>query len=228
MSICVLLTVIPAGCSAAGGPSAQPAPQRRVESPTSPPANPVTTTPAPIADQGLRITLDGKSEARYRAQEVLARLRIPSEAVGRTPAVTGAIVLDSTGRLVAPESKIKVDLRQLRSDQGLRDRFIQTDVMQTNRFPNAEFAGSEVRGLAWPAPTSGEVKFQLAGDLTVHGVTRPAMWDVVAKITGAEIAATASTRAKITDFGMQIPRVPTVLSLEDELTLEVETKTTRG
>lgn len=176
---------------------------------------------------GLRIVLDGNSEARYRAQEVLAQIRVPSEAIGRSRAVTGALVIDASGQLVAPESRITVDLREIRSDSGLRDRFVRDNVLRTAQFPNAEFVGREVRGLPWPAPPTGQLNFQLAGDLTVHGVTRPAVWDVAAEINGPEVSATASTRAKITDFGMQVPRVPTVLSLEDELVLEVETRARR-
>jgi polyisoprenoid-binding protein YceI len=178
-----------------------------------------------LSAQGLRIDFDGSSEARYHAQEVLARTRLPNQAVGRTNQVTGAIVIDSAGKLVPAESKVTVDLRMLTSDERLRDRFIREDTLQTSRFPNAELVVTEVRGLPWPAPTAGEVKFQVAGDLTVHGVTRPTVWDVVANVAGRDVSATATTQVKITDFGMAIPRVATVLSLEDELTLDLETKT---
>ena len=133
-------------------------------------------------------------------------------------------MIDGAGRLVPAASRVTVDLRQLTSDERLRDRFIRDETLQTGRFPSAQFAATEARSLPWPAPESGEVKFQILGDLTVHGVTRPAVWDVVATVSGPEVAATATTKVKITDFGMQIPRVPTVLSIEDELTLDLETK----
>lgn len=162
---------------------------------------------------------------RYRAHEVLVRLRVPSEAVGKTNQVTGAIVIDAAGRLIPAESNITADLRQLQSDERLRDRFIRDETLQTGRFPNAEFAAKEIRGLPWPAPTPGELKFQLVGDLTVHGVMRPVTWDVVASVSGTDVVATATTQTRITEFGMLIPRVLTVVSIEDEITLEVETKT---
>src|SRR4051812_12474957 len=65
----------------------------------------------------------GASEARYRAQEVLSG-RGFNEAVGRTSGVQGSIVLDADGMVVPTESKISVDLTQLRSDSNLRDNFI--------------------------------------------------------------------------------------------------------
>jgi polyisoprenoid-binding protein YceI len=183
---------------------------------------------SPVAASGFRIVLDDASEARFRAQEVLARLRTPSEALGKTSRVTGAVVFDAAGKIVPAESKITVDVSQLQSDQALRDRYIKSETLETSRFPTAVFEATEARGLPWPPPASGEVRFQLLGNLTVHGVTRPATWDVVADVNGNQIHATATTRVKITDFGMQIPQVASVLSLEDELTLEVETTATRA
>ena len=69
---------------------------------------------------------------------------------------------------------------------------------------------------------SGEVAFALLGDLVVHGAARPTLWQVVARVDGAQVAGTATTRVKITDFGMDLPRVAVLLSIEDELGLEVD------
>lgn len=216
----------PSGTGSQPGATAAPP-----QAPASAMSAPSQGLPAPAAVSGQAITIEINpegSEARYRAQEVLARIRIPSEAVGRARPVSGAIAFDAAGKVIPAESKITVDLRMLQSDQGLRDRFVRSDVLQTNRFPNAEFVVQEVRGLPWPPPESGELSFELIGDLTVHGVTRSVTWQAKASVSGREITGTATTRAKITDFGMPIPRVPTVLSLEDELTLELGIKATRS
>lgn len=172
---------------------------------------------------GLRVTLvaDG-SEARYRAREVLVGRGLPSEAVGRTRAVSGTIAVDGGGSLVVAGSAVSVDLRGLQSDERRRDNFIQAETLQTNRYPSADFVPTEVRGLPSPLPTAGEVAFGLLGDLTVHGVARPTLWQVVARVDGAQVAGIAITRLKITDFGMELPRVAVLLSIEDELALEVD------
>ncbi|MBI4213096.1 MAG: YceI family protein [Chloroflexi bacterium] len=176
---------------------------------------------------GIRVTIQpGGSEARYRAREVLVRVRVPSEAVGRARSVSGVIVLDQSGRVVPAESKVTVDLRQLTSNEGQRDRFARSELLQTSRFPNAEFVPSELQGIPWPAPTSGSFGFQLLGDLNVHGVTRPVAWAGTGQIAGNQLTATASTRVNITDFGMPIPQVPVLLSLEDALTLELDVTAT--
>jgi polyisoprenoid-binding protein YceI len=162
------------------------------------------------------------SEARYRAREQLVGRGLPSEAVGRTRAVSGTIAVDGGGSLVAAGSTVSVDLRGLQSDESRRDNFIQRETLQTSRYPTADFLPTEVRSLPSPLPTAGEVAFALLGDLTVHGVARPTLWQVVARVDGAQVAGTATTRVKITDFGMELPRVAVLLSIEDELGLEVD------
>jgi polyisoprenoid-binding protein YceI len=188
------------------------------------PAGGAALAPAAAAqDGGLRLTLvaDG-SEVRYRAREQLVGRGLPSEAVGSTRALTGAVAVDGNGSLLAAESRFSVDLRGLQSNERRRDNFIQAETLQTSRYPTAELVPTEVRGLPSPLPTAGEVAFALLGDLTVHGVARPTLWQVVARVDGGQIAGTATTRVKITDFGMELPRVAVLLSIEDELALEVD------
>lgn len=190
---------------------------------TSVPAATAAPAAPAVAGGPLRFALTpGQSEARFRAQEQLVGRNLPNEAIGKTKDVSGAVAITAQGAIVADQSKVTVDLRTLRSDDGQRDRFIQGNTLQTQRFPNADFVAKSASGIPQPLPTSGEVKFQLMGDLTVRGVTKPAMWEVVATVTGQQLAGTAITRVKMTDFGMTPPRVGPVLSIEDELTLELE------
>jgi polyisoprenoid-binding protein YceI len=85
----------------------------------------------------------------------------------------------------------------------------------------ATFAPREAQGLPSPLPTSGQVTFQLLGDLTVHGVTRPVSWQVTAQFADTSVSGDATTTVNITDFGMTPPRAGPVLSIEDGLTLEL-------
>jgi polyisoprenoid-binding protein YceI len=66
------------------------------------------------------------------------------------------------------------------------------------------------------------VTFQLVGDMTIHSVTRPATWDVTAQVNGQELSGSASTSFTFEDFGMTPPRVPVVLSVEDNIKLEID------
>jgi polyisoprenoid-binding protein YceI len=113
----------------------------------------------------------GQNEVRYRVREQLVRLTLPSDAVGATHEVTGMIVINPDGTIVPDESKVRVNLRTLASDDSRRDGFLRRRTLQTDRFPFAEFVPLEVQGLPSPLPESGEVTFRLVGDLT--SVTLP-------------------------------------------------------
>jgi hypothetical protein len=57
----------------------------------------------------------------------------------------------------------------------------------------------------------------------VHGITHSVTWDVTATVVdGRELTGTALTSFTFADFSLQQPRVPTVLSIEDTIKLELD------
>src|SRR5919197_5968955 len=147
---------------------------------------------------------------------------LPSEAVGSTRSVSGEIFLTADGGINGAASRVVVDLRTLKSDDSDRDDYIQTNTLETAKYPTAEFAPAGAPGLPVPLPSDGSGAFQLVGPLTVHGVTRTVTWDATATFNETEVSGSASTRVRMTDFGMTPPQVWPVLSIQDELTLEID------
>jgi polyisoprenoid-binding protein YceI len=175
-----------------------------------------------------RLVIDSAaSKASYHAHEQLVGRSLPSEAVGSTSSVSGSLVLAADGSIVADQSTISVDVSKLQSDESRRDNFIKSSTLQTSRFPMATFVPREAQGLPSPLPTSGQATFQLVGDLTVHGVTRPATWQVTAQFGDGTVSGTATTSVNISDFGMSPPKAGPVLSIEDGLTLELASTAAR-
>src|SRR5688572_31297617 len=129
------------------------------------------------APPAVRFEVGKGSRAEYRVREQLARLNFPNDAVGATESVTGALVIEPDGRF-APDSKVTVDMRSLRTDEPKRDGFVRENTLETTRYPLAEFVPRRQKGLASPIPTSGSATFQLIGDMTLHGVTSELTWDV--------------------------------------------------
>jgi polyisoprenoid-binding protein YceI len=162
------------------------------------------------------------SEARYRVRETLAGRSLPSDAVGATKDISGQIVVDSTGKVVKDASRISVNLANLKSDQDRRDNFLRQNTLETARYPEVVFVPTEVRGLPSPLPTSGEVTFEILGDLTVKGVTKPTTWQATATVEGDEVQGKAQTSFTFNTFGMSQPRVALVLSIEDNIRLEID------
>jgi polyisoprenoid-binding protein YceI len=182
-----------------------------------------TTSSDPPAQAGnLVLKLVAGSQANYRVREQLVGHSLPNDAVGTTSALTGSISIRPDGTILSDESSFIVDLRTLKSDESRRDGFIQRSTLQTSKYPTATFVPTAVEGLASPLPNSGDVTFKLKGDLTVHGVTKPVTWDVQATIAGQGLSGFASTAFKFEDFGMNPPKVPMVLGVVDNITLEVK------
>jgi polyisoprenoid-binding protein YceI len=155
-------------------------------------------------------------------QEQLAGVNFPSDAVGATTLVAGAIVMSADGKVLPGQSRLTVDLRGLTSDDSRRDRFLRNTTLRTVLYPTAEFVPAEAVGLAWPLPTSGSATFQLKGDMTVRGVTKPLTWDVTATFSDAQVAGAATTAFTFADFGLSVPRVFLVLSVEETIRLKVD------
>ena len=216
----------PAAASPATSPAVPTVPPVGATS-ASPAASPSPNAALPAGAVRLTVVSEG-TEARFRALEQFANVATLSEAVGTTNAVSGNIVLGAQGAVVPEQSKIVIDLTTLRTDEERRDNFIKRNTLQTDQFPNAELVVRQATGLPWPLPTSGQATFQLMGDLTLHGVTRPTVWEVQATMADREVSGMAKTGVKMTDFGMTTPRTGSVLSVNDDVTLELSFRALRS
>ncbi|HEV2126374.1 MAG TPA: YceI family protein [Chloroflexota bacterium] len=208
--------------------AARPAVQPAVPA-VAPPSQAITTSNAPAAAGTVVFQiLPQQSQAIFRVREQLAGRELPNDAVGTTNAVTGQLALRQDGTVVSDASKITVDLRELKTDESRRDNFIKQNTLQTAQFPLAEFVPTRAEGVPSPLPTSGEYNFRLIGTMTMHGQQKETAWDVRAKRDGEQLAGTATTAVKFGDFGMTPPRVPLVLSIVDEIRLEVNLVARQG
>ncbi len=167
------------------------------------------------------VLVPAKSEASYAVREQLAKLNLPSDAVGKTKSVAGSISLNPDGTIDSAHSKITVELSTLQTDQSMRDNFVSRNVLQTSQYPQAIFVPTQINGLSVPIPQSGSVTFKVIGDLTIRNVTKPVTWDVTGSIANGEATGTATTSFTFEDFSLTQPQVPVVLSVVDKITLNV-------
>lgn len=162
--------------------------------------------------------------ARYRVREQLMQHDLPNDAVGETQQVTGGIALDGNGAIVPAASRIVVQIGQLTSDQSRRDGYVHRRLLQADSFPTVEFVPTAYSGITPAAvkSTTGPMTFDLTGNLTVHGTTRPTTWHVTAQRAGDRITGNAATRFTFADFGLTQPRMPFILSVADTIGLEYD------
>jgi polyisoprenoid-binding protein YceI len=162
------------------------------------------------------------SEARYRVREQLASLSFPNDAVGVTKQISGSVTLLPDGTIDSAVSEFVVNLASLQTDSDRRDNFVRRNLLQTDRYPTAVFVPNRVSGLSYPLPDSGEVSFDLIGDMTIRDVTREVTWTVSGTIQDGQAVGQAVIRLTFEDFNLTKPSVASVLSIEDHIDLEVD------
>lgn len=195
--------------------------ERPAPSPTAAPT--ATATPEPAAGPPPVFTLAAGSIARYKVEEVLARTGFKI-ATGETDAVAGQVVFDADGGIDAAGSRIVVQAATLRTDSDRRDGYVRNRTLQTDIYPEVVFIPQSIE---WQDPPPGELRgtldFTIAGDLTVKDQTRPVTWDATAEFNDdGSVTGFASVQFTFDDFGMDKPSVAIVLSVEDEILLELD------
>lgn len=161
------------------------------------------------------------NEARYRVREQLLHHDLPNDAVGNTSAITGGISLSPAGEIDVAASKITIGVTSLKSDQERRDGYVQHRLLETAQYPTVVFVPTSMTGVKMPIG-SAEQSFDVAGNLTVHGVTKPTVWHVKAKSSGSDITGSGWTQFTFTDVQLAQPRVPVLLSVADTIKLEYD------
>jgi polyisoprenoid-binding protein YceI len=204
----------PAGAPAAPGGGRQGAPQPPPPDPTKP----------------AKLEIAEGTTARYKVREQLAGISFPSDAVGTTQGVTGTIVINPDGSIDAAKSKLTVDLRTLKSDQQMRDGYIQGRTLETEKFPLLEFVPKRVVGLPAPLPSGrgAQSGFELIGDMTLHGVTKEVTWQVVAVFGNDQVGGRATTTLLFPTFNLTKPTLARLMSVEDKIELEIEFRCKRS
>jgi polyisoprenoid-binding protein YceI len=189
-----------------------------------------STVPPPDPTKPARLEITEGTKARYKVREQLAGISFPSDAVGTTEAVTGVIVLNPDGTIDASRSKVTVDLRTIKSDQQMRDGYIQSRTLETEKFPMLEFVPRRAVGLPVPLPAGMQAQagFQLVGDMTLHGVTSEATWNIVATFGNELVAGRATTTLLFPTFQLTKPSLARLLSVDDKIELEIEFKCKRS
>jgi len=173
-----------------------------------------------VADAPVVYTVDSEaSTAEYVAQEELASIGA-NEVTGTTNAIIGSILLDEGG-VPLKCSNFAVDMRTLETDEAKRDNFLRSNTLESDTYPYATFVLASVEGLDGGLVEGETATIQLVGDLTLHGVTRTATWDAEVTLEGDTLTGTATTTFVIADYDMEKPIVGPVVSIEDEIVLNV-------
>lgn len=169
-------------------------------------------------------SIDSGTFVGYRVQEELRGIG-DTTATGRTPAVTGELVID--GSQVTTVA-IQADLTQLTSDEAFRDGAIRERGIETDTFPTATFTTTAPIELPDEATDGEAFTITATGDLTLHGVTQPVAWELDAQLVGDTIVIVGQLPIVMSDYDITPPQAGPVLAISDEGIAEIQLRLARS
>ena len=183
-----------------------------------------TASATPIPSTGLRTfqIVPAQTIASYSVYENLILQNKPNnDAIGTTHSVQGSFRLRTGASPLVAAMNITVDLRTLQTDSPMRDHFVRQNYLETDTYPTATFISTSTQGLPKTYSDGQMVRFQLIGNLTLHGKTNKEVFDVQGKVTGNTITGTATSTIYMTDFGIQPPDLANIAIAQNKVLITV-------
>lgn len=165
-----------------------------------------------------------ESRASFTLEEDLRGVR--TTVIGSTSEVGGSIMVDMANPGASSIGAIVINARTLETDNSFRNRALRSQILKSaqDEFEFIIFEPRELRNWSADTVSVGEtVNFDVAGDLTVAGVTQPVSFAVtVALDSETQISGGATVNLLHGDFGLVIPDVRSVANVTDDVTLSLD------
>jgi len=193
---------------------------------TRPPENPSTDIQS-AAENNQNPENLGEGETLYRVSQEDSKIEFtidellrgePFTVVGATNQVAGDVIVGETENGTNLEiGTITINARTFRTDSSQRDGAISRFILNTDN-PDNEFitlAPTGVSGVPERIEEGVPYSLEITGDLTISGITKPAVFDATLIRTGSEVSATISATLLRSDFSLVIPDIPFVAEVPD-------------
>lgn len=201
-------------------PTLAPEATAEVEPPTEAPVTEAPTE-APAGTAAVFTIDQAASQVRFQLDEDLRGVR--TTVIGTTDQVAGQLSLNLADLSQTQVGIIQINARALATDNNFRNRAIQNEILDTGAFEFITFTPTGIEGLPASAAVGQTVSFTLVGDLTIRDVTLPATFAVEATaVSETQITGTATAVVNRADFGLDIPSVPNVANVEEEVELYID------
>ncbi|MBK8985529.1 MAG: YceI family protein [Chloroflexi bacterium] len=178
--------------------------------------------PAPSSG-GVRvytIASGGESQVSFELDEDLRGSRIT--VVGTTDQVAGQLGVDLADLSSAQVGVLQINARTLATDNDFRNRAIQNEILNTGAYEFITFTPTAVNGLSASANIGEAITFTIVGDLTIRDVTQSATFTVMATaVSETQLTGTATAVISRADYNLNIPSVPNVANVEEEVQLTI-------
>ncbi|MBX0329975.1 YceI family protein [Oscillochloris sp. ZM17-4] len=183
-----------------------------------------TEAPAAAAPATTELTkfqiVQAESQASFTLDELLRGQ--PKTVVGTTDQVAGEIAVNPADLSSAQIGPITVNARTLATDSGMRDRAIKNFILSTDSYELITFAPTGITGLSGSGAPGTPYSFQIAGELTIRDTTVPVVFEAtVTAESASRLSGTATTTVNRGDFGLEIPNVPSVANVSEQVQIEI-------
>jgi len=121
---------------------------------------------------------------------------------------SGQVTIPAAG-ITGAQLELKVDTRSLvildpevsESDRKKITRSMHEEVLESAKYPEAVFRSTGLTDVS--EQRDGEIRFQLRGDLTLHGQTRSVVIPVAVRRTAGQLKAVGRYTLRQTEFGIR-------------------------
>ncbi|HEY9481090.1 MAG TPA: YceI family protein [Candidatus Paceibacterota bacterium] len=172
--------------------------------------------PAGSATSPVYLISQTGSLAEFRMNELLNGK--PKLVIGTTTQIAGEISVDDSG---IKFGELRLDAKTLHTDNSNRNGAMQRLILRTGTEGNEFVLFNPSQGFAGPVALGTPVSFDLSGDLTISGVTKPTTFHVTMTVTDEKVTGMATTTIKRSDFGLTIPNIPFVASVDESFPVSV-------
>jgi polyisoprenoid-binding protein YceI len=164
-----------------------------------------------------------ESQVEYNIYELLNGS--DKTVVGTTNEVAGDILLNTSDLSQTQIGAISINARTFATDEDRRDNSVARFILQSEDAANEfiTFEPTSISGLTASASVGDTLEFQVTGDLTISGTTNEVTFTVTATLeTATRLVGHAETVVLRSDYGLNIPDVPFVANVGDEVTLKLD------
>ena len=163
-----------------------------------------------------------QSEASFTLNEKL--MGEDKTVVGTTSKVTGVITASPSNPSASQIGIIQIDASDLTTDSNMRNGAIDRFILQTSQYQYITFEPTAIEGL--PSEVMGvgtSVPVKVTGNLTIREITQPVTFDTTLTLkSDTELEGTATTTVTRAAFQLEIPNVPSVADVTDDVALQLK------
>lgn len=169
------------------------------------------------------------SAAGYRVRELFIGGLAKTDAVGRSEAVTGTVILGRSGSALQVQAvNATVDMTKLVSDESRRDGRMRTTGIETDKFRTATFVSSTAVTLDGEGEAAKPVKVTVPGKLTLHGVTREVQIPVDAQLRAGTLEIVGRLAINMKDYAIEPPEIADFVKADDDGAFEFKLVLKKG